>query len=199
MSFVPTRRSLLVGMALAPIESIPTLANHDIASPNVAAWDEALSRYEAARLADDRFYHERLAPVQESAPVCTAYGAYRVGTRRDGTPLFHRFTPAELTPPEGGNAWSKTKGWREARAALDKYEAEYAAFDARTGFVALSAESERLNEAFADAEEALLLTPAPHVAALCLKIGILTTADGRVTYDNPLVILMLRVDAERFA
>lgn len=197
MSAVITRRTASAGVGIASMAAVgPSIAS--AAPVDSSAWDCAFALYEAARIADDRFYNERLVPVQERAPVCAAFHPYQVGKRRGGEPLFHRFTRDELRNVESSYAWSKNKGWIEAKSALDRYEAEYAAFDASTGYAALSAESERLNEAFANAEEALLLTPAPHVSAICVKIGILTTGDGRMPYDNPLVILALRSDAEKF-
>lgn len=187
------RRALLGALAVAPIATLPAVTI--AATVDTTRWDQAVAEYEAAKAKADHFYRTKLAPLESHEPRSKAYEFYQVGTDRNGVPVMHRFTRAELLNTD--SLYVRTKGWQQARAEMLAYDTTYAAFDARTGYARINAESDRLEVATGAALRTLLLTPAPHSAALCRKLRLLTDAEDEFLYDTGPVVRAIRADAER--
>lgn len=192
MNALVRRRALLGALAVAPIATLPAVSS--ATTPSAASWDRALANYEAAKAKADRFYRTMLAPLEPHVPSSKAYQSYQVGTDRAGLPVMHRFNRAELLNSE--SLYVRTKGWRQARAEMQAYDLAYAEFDARTGYTRIDEENDRLSVAADAALRTLLVTPAPHTAALCRKLTLLTD-DDEFLYDTGPIVKVIRADAER--
>lgn len=189
------RRALLGALAVAPIATLPAVTM--AVTVDTTCWDRAVAAYEAAKARADHFHRMQLAPLEPHVPRSKAYDPYQVGTDKSGSPVMCSFTRAELLNED--SLYVRTKGWQQARAEMIAYDTAYAAFDDRTGYSRINDECDRLDIAASDALRALLLTPAPHTAALCRKLMLLTDAEGEFLYDTGPFILAIRADAARFA
>ncbi|KQM41223.1 hypothetical protein [Sphingomonas sp. Leaf10] len=187
------RRALLGAIAVAPIATLPAVAAG--ATPDTAHWDRVLMHYEITKQKAERFYRATLAPLERHVPSSKAYEYYQVGTDKAGLPVLHRFTRAELLNTE--SVYRQTKGWKQARAEMQAYDQAYAEFDRRTGYSRIDQENDQLDIAADAALRTLLETPAPHMAALCLKLRLLTDGLDEFLYDTGPVVKAIRSDAER--
>ena len=167
-----SRRAALSALAVVPAVAVASALPAQAAPDN---WTLALRHYRAAEAA----YCGHLANVwnpllEKMEKRCGAPPPLSVTIERpDGRPDIFRY---QMNNP---NAWM----WHPTvagRAAGEKLTAEWAVWEDRYAkieeqhnFHAVDNEDKRLYAAFQDAEDRLMLTPAPDAAAVLMKLEIL--------------------------
>lgn len=153
------------GMAIAGEAKSATLA------PDRRAFERALAAYRAAVKASEDYYRLVEEPaedeVQRRAPFhgCTFYH-----TATNGKTVGHRWNPNE---PDGWDYGPPNSILaQKAQAVRTAYEANQRARE-QMGMAAISEESNRLYSAISPVEDALFATPAPDIAAVQIKLGLL--------------------------
>ena len=147
--------------------------------PDRTTWDRAMAAYERANSVSDAFDSklERVWKAHEAAvadvPHITSgdigYG-HEVSTAKHDRMHWLRADMASVRYLEPC-AYADHKARQQFLDKADKREAVIAEIDARTGYSAAHAESERLCAAIGEAETVLLDMPAPDGEALLWKVN----------------------------
>ena len=158
-------RRTFLGLALAaPLLALPAMAH---ASPEIAAWDRAEAAWRRAEDVAETYYKDVFGPACEGWPPAPSR-TERVGTDKfTGKPLYKTWDPAEL---KGEEPFFLTQQWRRARDRWMAWSEEADRYDAAVGYSQKEAEHDRLLVLEFEAKERLISLPAPHAAALALKM-----------------------------
>jgi hypothetical protein len=173
-----TRRNILGGALALPIFAAPALASRmDTHTTDRAAWDAAEKRWRDADAASD---------AHEAGPLAEAYARYKRACK-PAPSLSFTFGGVTYNPTSIDRirrVVTDLPGVSQARhiqeeviARYDGWEAEDKAISDRTGYTAEREESYRLGSLAAKAERALILTPAPDLAALAVKARMVLGCD----------------------
>jgi hypothetical protein len=176
--------------AMLAIGSTSAAALVDVKAAEAAAWDSALTEYQQAKAACeafsptwDRAYHAWSTSRPSMDGIHWREFSFRdrlhLARIMDLDKEWARYLDGEgkwWFAPDPEPCKARYRAVLDSVAEFRKAESDHSA---TTGMTAADEHNERLSEAFSQAEEALVTTPAPHTAALLWKLEHLFGADAR--------------------
>ena len=166
-----SRRAVLAALAVIPATAaVSAVPVHSLAD----SWTLALRDYRAADAAYINYLANVWNPLQEELERLTPRPPYKIRVERErGGPVEVAHSSAK---PDRW-MWEPTPEGRAAGKELSErwaaWHVEYERHAARLGQAAAEEEENRLYDRFQEAEERLMLTPAPDVAAVLVKIDLM--------------------------